>query len=138
MPAQNSIVEPAVKEILTKLRIAVADGILEDCWDLSLPTIVEKINTVVSQDQETSSTQKWDTEMARLTGRNPLSSPGIAHWKTLDIRCFVTLPESEVANLHLSKITPRAIEGIFIGHKGSHNYIVYAKDNGKVYRTPHV
>ncbi|KAL2884931.1 Copia protease [Ceratocystis lukuohia] len=138
MPAQNGVAERSVKEILTKLRIAVADGVPEDCWDLSLSTIVEKINTVVPQDQETSATQKWDSEIARLAGRHPPPSPGIAHWRTLGSKCYITLPESEVANLHLSKITPRAIEGVLIGHEGSHNYIVYSKTNGKIYRTPHV
>ncbi|PHH49062.1 Retrovirus-related Pol polyprotein from transposon TNT 1-94, partial [Ceratocystis fimbriata CBS 114723] len=138
VPAQNGVAERSVKEILTKLRIAVTDGVPEDCWDQSLNTIVEKINTVVPQDQETSATRRWDIEIARLAGRQPPPSPSIAHWRTLGSKCYITLPENEVANLHLSKIAPKAVEGILIGHEGTHNYIVYAKDNGKIYRTPHI
>ncbi|KAL5621857.1 hypothetical protein BROUX41_000002 [Berkeleyomyces rouxiae] len=134
-PAHNGTAERTVQEVIKRMRVAIADGLPPDCWDVALPSIIDKINTVVPQNSDTSATRRWDCEIARLANREPPPVPSIGHWRPLGTRCFVKLSDAETARLHIPKINPEGLEAIVIGHEGTHVYIVYFEAWGKIHKT---
>ncbi|KAL5612259.1 uncharacterized protein BROUX77_002415 [Berkeleyomyces rouxiae] len=131
----NSLLERTDKEIFTRVRCAIAEGVPRDYWDLSLPTILERMNIIVSSTDTTSPKTKWDNEIARKNKQDPPPLPSIAHWRTLGSQCSLTVPNTTGPNKHRQGNASRLVNGVLIGQEGTHGYIIYSKETDKVYRT---